>query len=394
MNIVFFSPHFPQHYFHFCEQLHAAGATVLGIGDAPEHELRPELRAALRDYVHVANPHRYDQLLRATGYLTYRHGKLDRYESLNEYWLESDARIRTDFDIDGLKTDAMPDIRRKSRMKEVFRRAGLRVAPGEVAATLEDARRVARAIGYPLVAKPDSGVGGADTHRVDDDGELARVYAAPPAAPFILERFVDGRTVTFDGLTDRAGRVVFSVSHEYSHNVLEVVDGRLNPYYTTMREIAPDLDDAGRRCLAAFGVRERFFHLEFFRPTDGSALVALEVNMRPPGGLLVDMMNYACDLDLYRQWANVLLHDRFDAPWSRNQYCSYVGRRADRAYALSHAELVSRLGSALVQHQPMDPLSRSVMCDYGYVVRYPELDDIHRAARLIHLPAGEDPDRR
>jgi hypothetical protein len=115
--------------------------------------------------------------------------------------------------------------------------------------------------------------------------------------------------------------------------------------------------------------------------------------MRPPGGLLVDMMNYACDLDLYRQWANVLLWDRFDAPWSRKFYCSYVGRRADRAYALAHDELVARLGNALVQHQPMDALSVSVMCDYGYVVRYPELEDIHRAARLIHLPAGEDPDR-
>ena len=391
MNVVFFSPHFPPHYYHFCERLHSAGATVLGVGDAPWHELRPELRAVLTEYVHVPNPHSYEALLRAVGYLTFRHGKLDRFESLNEFWLESDARIRTDFDIPGIQSDAVVEVRRKSRMKAAFRGVGLRVAPGALAESLAEARSVAGEIGYPLVAKPDDGIGGANTHRLDGVADLERVFASKPPGAFMLERYVDGRTVTFDGLTDRSGKIVFSVSHEYSDNVLEVVDGRLTPYYVTMREIAPDLEDAGRRCLRAFGTRERWFHLEFFRPRDGSALVALEVNMRPPGGLLVDMMNYACDIDLYQQWANVLLHDRFDQPWSRRYYCAYVGRRADRPYAWSHEQLVARLGPALVHHQPMDALSLAVMCDYGYVVRYPEMADIRRAAGLIHLPAGEAP---
>ena len=36
-------------------------------------------------------------------------------------------------------------------------------------------------------------------------------------------------------------------------------------YYYTLRDIPADLDALGRIVLAAFDVRERFFHFEFFR---------------------------------------------------------------------------------------------------------------------------------
>jgi len=41
--------------------------------------------------------HNYDEMLRALGYFTHRYGKIDRIDSLNEYWLETEARLRTDF---------------------------------------------------------------------------------------------------------------------------------------------------------------------------------------------------------------------------------------------------------------------------------------------------------
>ena len=59
--------------------------------------------------------HQYDELLRALGYFTHHYGKIDRLDSLNEYWLETEAQLRTDFNIPGLKTDDMPRIKRKSR---------------------------------------------------------------------------------------------------------------------------------------------------------------------------------------------------------------------------------------------------------------------------------------
>ena len=79
MNVVFLSPHFPPHLYLFCARLRELGATVLGIADAPWESLRPELRDALTEYYRVPDLHDEDALVRALGYFTHRHGKLDRH---------------------------------------------------------------------------------------------------------------------------------------------------------------------------------------------------------------------------------------------------------------------------------------------------------------------------
>ena len=66
-------------------------------------------------------------MLKAVAFLTYKHGKIDRVESNNEYWLELDAKIREDFNIDGVKPSQLLLTKYKSRMKDVFRNAGARV---------------------------------------------------------------------------------------------------------------------------------------------------------------------------------------------------------------------------------------------------------------------------
>src|SRR3990170_1540060 len=142
MNFIYLSPHFPPNYYLFCVHLRRLGANVLGLADPPHDSLRPELREALCDYYRVDDLHNYDQLLRGCGYFTQRHGKLDRIDSHNEYWLETEARLRTDFNMYGLRQDRIAYVKRKSAMKEIFRSAGGRVARGAVVRTLAEARRL------------------------------------------------------------------------------------------------------------------------------------------------------------------------------------------------------------------------------------------------------------
>lgn len=99
----------------------------------------------------------------------------------------------------------------------------------------------------------------------------------------------------------------------YSKGVMETVLEDSDIYYYMPREIPRDLDEAGRRITEVFGVKERPFHYEFFRLEDGG-LVALEVNMRPPGGLTVDMFNYAGDLDFYKMWAEMVVKGETHVP--------------------------------------------------------------------------------
>jgi hypothetical protein len=87
MNFVYLSPHFPPNYYQFCANLRHLGANVLGLADEPYDQLNPGLKDALTEYYKVNDMHNYDELLRARGYFTNHYGKIDRIDSLNEYWL-------------------------------------------------------------------------------------------------------------------------------------------------------------------------------------------------------------------------------------------------------------------------------------------------------------------
>ncbi len=387
MNFVFMSPHFPPNYYQFCVGLHDLGVNVLGLADEPFNNLRPELRAVLSEYYLVNNMHSYDELLRAMGYFTHRHGKLDRLDSQNEYWLETEAQLRTDFNIPGLKTAEIAKSKRKSLMKQTFIEAGVKVARGKVVRTLAEAKRLIRETGYPVVAKPDIGVGAAATYKIHNLEELKQFFEQKPPVDYIMEEFIDGVICTFDGLADQDGLPVFHSSLQYSQGIMEAVNDDADVYYYTLRKIPEDLAVAGRKVLRAFDVRERFFHFEFFRSNADNSIVALEVNIRPPGGLTTDMWNYANNIDIYREWAHVVVHNRFTAKYNYKYHCCYIGRKYRKHYAHTHEQVLYKYGADIIYHTPISGIFSAALGDYGYLARSAELGEITEIADYIHEPA-------
>lgn len=382
MNVVFLSPHFPFHYYQFCRQLKLAGANVLGIADASYDELPEELRASLTEYYRVDDMHNYDALLRAVGYFTHKYGKIDRFDSLNEYWLGVEARIRDDFNIFGVRGHDIDTIRRKSCMKEKFREAGAPVARGRIVKTRAQARELIAETGYPVVVKPDIGVGALNTFRLDNDGELSAFFLQEPAVDYIMEEFISGPIYTFDGLTDLDGNLVFCTSHTYSQGIMETVNQGSHVSYYSLREIPPALEALGRQCVRTFGVRERFFHIEFFR-TAPETFVALEVNMRPPGGYTTDMFNYAFDFDVYRLWAQLLVQGRVETACDRKYHCCYTSRKNSYRYRHSHEEIMARYGSFMAQVASVPGVFSSALGDIGYIFRSPDLEDVKTITDFI-----------
>jgi biotin carboxylase len=383
MNIVYFSPHFPSHYHRFCRQLKQAGANVLGIGDAQYDHLAVEVRDSLTEYFQIDDMHNYDALLRACGFFTHKYGKIDRFESLNEYWLSTEARIRDDFNIFGVRGRDIDHIRRKSRMKDKFREAGVPVPRGRVVQTIEDARGLIRETGYPVVAKPDAGVGALDTYRLEGDEDLVKFISGKTAVDYILEEFISGTIYSFDGLADRNGNLVFYTAHTFSQGIMETVNEARHIYYYSLREIPPTLEALGRRCIKAFEVSERFFHMEFFQ-TASDTYTGLEVNMRPPGGFTTDMFNYACDIDIYRVWAELLVHRRTELPYTRKYHCCYASRKNNRPYRHGHEDIMTRYGDVMVQAASVPGVFSSALGDMGYIFRSAKLDDIFEIINYIH----------
>jgi hypothetical protein len=383
MNFVYLSPHFPFNYQEFCVQLRHLGVNVLGLGDAQYDALGLQLQHALGEYYRVDDLHNYDQLLRACGHFTHRHGKIDRLDSHAEYWLETEARLRSDFNIPGIKTDVIQSIKRKSQMKEVFRRAGVPVARGRVCRSLGEAQELADEVGFPVIAKPDIGVGALSTYRLNTPQALQTFLDNPPSVDYIFEEYISGDLYSFDGLTDREGNLRFHTSHHFCRGIMDIVSNDDHIYYYSLRQIPPDLEEMGLKVLSAFNVRERFFHFEFFRRHDDGTLVALEVNMRPPGGLTTDMFNFANDFNIYREWANVVVNNRFEADWSRNFHALYVGRKVRFPYAHSHEDILGRFNGMLCHHEAISSVFSSALGSYGYIIRSPHLEEVLEAAHFV-----------
>lgn len=382
MNVVFLSPHFPAHYHLFCRQLKKAGATVLGIADAPFDKLSETVRAALTEYYRVDDMHDYDALVRALGYFTHRYGKIDRLDSLNEYWLETEARLRDDFNIFGVRGDSIAAIRRKSAMKAIFRAAGVPVAAGRVVANIHEARAFIAEVGYPVVAKPDVGVGALNTFRLNDDADLSAFFAGKSDVEYIIEAFVAGTIFSFDGLTDRNGEIVFHTGHTFSQGIMETVNQGSHISYYSLRNLPPELENIGRKCIRVFNVRERFFHIEFFQTSPGR-YVALEVNMRPPGGYTTDMFNYACDIDIYKVWAELLVTGCCLTPIERKYHCCYASRKNAQHYRHSHQQILAEYGYFIVQVASVPGVFSSALGDIGYIFRSPQMIDIEAITTFI-----------
>ncbi len=382
-NVIYLSPNFPTNFRHFSVALKKTGARVLGIGDDPYHQLNSTLKEVLTEYYKVSDMHNYDELVRACGYLTHKFGKIDRLDSLNEYWLDTEAKLRDDFNICGLRERDMKNIKCKSAMKEVYKNAGLRVAKGKIVKTLTDAEKFIKDAGYPVVAKPDSGVGAINTYKINNAKELKEVFAEiPDNASYIMEEFITGDIYSFDGLADSDSKAIFFTAHVFSQGVMETVNDDMHINYYSLVDIPKQLQEDGLKCLKAFNVKDRFFHLEFFHTPKGE-FVPLEVNIRPPGGFSIDMMNYGSSVDLFQAWADLIVNGKTELEYERKYHVLYAGRKNGIEYTNSHKDILKKYGDKISLHQELPFVFRNALGDYCYITKSKDFVELKEMIEFI-----------
>ena len=266
MNFIFISPNFPHTYWNFCDRLRKNGVNVLGIGDAPYDGLEDGLKGALTEYYKVDSLENYDQVFRAVAFFSFKYGKIDWIESLNEYWLEQDARLRTDFNVTtGIRSDRIGFIKEKSLMKKLYQEGGIPTARQSRVTTREDARAFIAEVGFPVIVKPDIGVGANDTWKLRDDAELDAFYDRLPAVPYVMEEFIEGDLISYEAILNSKYEPLFENMTVWPVPIMDIVNDDLNLMYYTCPDVPEELREVGRRTARAFGVDRRFIHLEFFR---------------------------------------------------------------------------------------------------------------------------------
>lgn len=381
VNVVFLSPFFPPTAPSFCKALAQRGVTVLGIGDDPVDNTAVDA-GGLTAYVCEPAMADYAALRRVFVELQERYGEIDRVDSNGERWLSEEARLRDDFGVPGPSLVRVTEQRSKLGMARLFEKAGLAHPAGLAAGNVEIVRQFAARHGFPLVFKPDHGSGATDTFRVSGSAELDHALQRDLSG-HLVQPFIAGDIVTYDGLTDAQGHIVFDTSHVYDTGIMQIREGELDGHYYSLRDVPEDLERCGRAAVAAFDIRERFFHLEMFRRPDGH-LMALEMNIRPPGGFTTDMMNVACEFDVYDLWARALVgEDLRGFAFQRRYHTAHAGRRHARRYRLTEPELERELGDVLIDRRPISHHFADTMGDVMYLLRHPELEQLQHAIALV-----------
>lgn len=376
-NFIFISPNFPTNYWKFCAALKKNGMNVLGIGDCPYNQLMPELRGSLNEYYKVSSLENYDEVFRAVAFLTYKHGKIDWLESNNEYWLERDAALRTAFNIEtGFKTADMQPVKFKSAMKAYYAKAGIKTARWHLVRDYDGCKDFIAEVGYPVIVKPDNGVGASHTYKLKSEDELNYFFATKDTTLYIMEEYVNGTVHTYDAIINSKGEPLFETGNVTMDSIMDIVNTRDNSCYYIEKNLPDAMRDIGRRTVAAFGVKSRFVHLEFFvlnedQPALGKKgdILGLEVNMRPSGGFSADMFNFANSTDVYKIWADMVAYDRstLSSEGREHFYCCFCGRRDGKNFVMNHAAIMAKYGDRIKMVQRIPKALSDAMADMMYL---------------------------
>ena len=399
MNVVFLGCGYPPEMQQYTRGLAEVGANVFGVGDAPLERFTPQFKRYLTDYLQV--PKLLDEGDVVERVAAWVRGKsIDRIESNWEVMVLTAARLRERLGIPGMSLDAVRGFRDKQLMKERVAAAGLRVPRAARVRTAAEACAAAEQFGYPLVIKPISGAGSADTYRVDDDQELTQTLARTQhVQEASVEEFIGGEEFTFDSVCIDGSPAFINVAQYLPRPLIARSNEWISPVITTVRHLGqPALAsgiDLGRKVLGGLGMGSGFTHMEWFKKPDGEVVFG-EIGCRPGGAHLVDQMNYTCDIDLFREWARAVCWKKFEAPTQRKYNVSIIFKRAQGQGRISRivglVEFMRRYGEHVCEEKLLRPgtprrnWKHTLVSDGFIILRHP---DWQVANELANIAATE-----
>lgn len=384
MNYLLVSPNFPISQEFFAKGLKEKGINVLGVGSESYDALSQTLKDNLVEYFRVNDLEDYEEVFRAVAFLTYKHGKIDRIESNNEYWLELDARLREDFNVYGVKPKQLELTKYKSKMKTMFKEAGARVAKGYAANNKEELNGILKKLELPLIAKPDNGVGSANTYKLLTQRDVEEfINEWNEKVSYFFEEFVEnGVLCTYDGLINQYGDIVFETSFIYTQPTLDLVNNGLDYANIIEPNIDPKLKELGQRIVYKFGMKERFFHIEFFRLPDGE-YIALEYNNRIAGGTCIDLYNYSYNISLYKIYADVVL-DKKIKDIVTNKYTLSLSRRNRYQYKNSLEDIKAKYSYSIRMITTVPEVFSAAMGNTIIIISVENKEQITEVMNYVH----------
>nr|WP_237170480.1 carbamoyl-phosphate synthase large subunit [Paludisphaera borealis] len=196
----------------------------------------------------------------------------------------------------------------RERFSQVIERLGLRQPPNASATRLEEARRIAERIGYPVVVRPSFVLGGRAMEIVYDESSLNRYMTeaveASPEHPILIDKFLeDAIEVDVDAVSDGDRTIVGGVMQHIEEAGIHSGDSACAiPPYSLPDSIVDVLKAQTYALAEALGVRG-LMNIQF-AVKDGEVYV-LEVN--PRASRTVPFVSKATGLNLAQVAARVMV---------------------------------------------------------------------------------------
>jgi len=388
MNVLMISPGYPAEMPYFTRGLAEVGARVYGVGDQAKEALDPELKKSLHAYLPVKDLWNEDAT--AAKIREWVKGTtMDRVECLWEPGMYLAAKVRESLGVPGMTYAQTVPFRDKVEMKKVLEKAGVRTPRHARARSKKECWEVAERFGFPLIIKPVEGAGSADTYPLREPADLEVALAKMGHLQEVtMEEFVEGEEHTFDTVCANGNILFENVAWYRPTPLVSKLNEWVSAQSTCLRDIdRPDVKigrDLGRQVLRALGFQYGFTHMEWFRNTKGEAVFG-EIGARPPGARLVHLMNYACDIDLFRGWAEAVCWGKLSQDTTKKYNAGVIFKRAQgpgnivRRYE-GLDRLMARYGEwvKVVDLTPIGSPRRdwksSAVGDGWIVVRHPDRD--------------------
>jgi biotin carboxylase len=290
----------------FLSECHRQGCRVLLVTDERlQHADWP--RDAVDEFFYVRRDMPEEDIRKGAAFLA-RRERLDRVVALDDFDVEMAAMLREYLHIPGMGETTAHAFRDKLAMRSRARSAGIRCP--EFVHVLNDAAigEWASRVPPPWVMKPRSQAAAIGIRKLASPDELWNTVRAlgDARADYVLEQFVPGDVFHVDSLMfDR--QIVFAAASRYAMPPMAVAhEGGIFVTRTLPDDDsqAAALKKMNAAVLEAFGLRRGVSHTEFIRGGDGH-LYFLETSARVGGAFIVDVVEAATGVNLWREWAKI-----------------------------------------------------------------------------------------
>jgi glutathione synthase/RimK-type ligase-like ATP-grasp enzyme len=294
-----------------------------------------------------------NDVINGVSYLARSH-TIDRIVALDDYDVWTAAALREHMRLPGMGDSTVRYFRDKLAMRVQAQAHSIPVPDFVPVFNYENIRAFLERVPGPWLLKPRAEASTIGITKVNTPEELwERLNMLGDKQSFyVLERYLPGEVYHVDSLVNN-GEVIFAEAHRYARPPLDVYhEGGVSSTRTVERGSADEqrLQELNRRVLSAFGMQRGASHMEFIKGSADGQFYFLETAARVGGANIVDLIEAATNINLWREWAKIELatpERPYQLPETRQDYAGVIVTLARQEYpdtsAYQDAEIVWRM---------------------------------------------------